>query len=267
MPLRVVFPPLTGPVADGRYDHIDENSCMQKTPILILSAGMPRSGSTWMYNVLRLLLNSWPGIGSRLGAGWYQDIDRMMGNPYVLLKLHFHTGVLCDKAHAVFYSYRDIRDALASQQRRFGGEASMQWADEYVRSHEQWMLRADYVMKYEDMLYDKPGIVAGLARSIGERFPAPSWTAAATWSVEEIIAEIEGMSYESPGPKNPDYNEVTLFHPRHMTDGRRGSWRETLDPGLAAAVEAKYRWWFHKCGYELDGEGPDSKQVPGFTMA
>ena len=43
-------------------------------PQLILSAGIPRSGSTWLYNAARLLLSA--GGQDSLEAAWIEDYDR-----------------------------------------------------------------------------------------------------------------------------------------------------------------------------------------------
>lgn len=238
-----------------------------KSPVVILSAGMPRSASTWMYNVVRSLLGACPDMSSRYSAGWFQDLAMMARNPYLLLKLHFYQAQLATYASLIFYSYRDLRDAMASQQARFGGPAEMAWADLYVQSHEQWMQCAAYAMKYENMLTDKHGIVENLAHVLASRFLAPLGIVTSPPDTDAIVHEVGKMSYDSPGPKNPLYHEVNLFHRRHIINGRAGSWRQVLDPGLAAAVADKYRWWFDKYGYDIDGECSDSRSVSRLTLA
>lgn len=239
---------------------------MQKKPVLIVSAGMPRSGSTWLFNAVRLLLRACPGTFAPLGSGWYQDHRGLMANRHVLLKMHFHEAPVAGCARAIFYSYRDIRDAMASQQRRFGGPAQMAWADEYVRSHEEWMRCADFTLEYEHMLHGKEEILAGLAEVIRRKFMTGSPDESTAWNAADIIAEIAEMSYDSPGPRNPQYNEVTLFHPRHVTDGRPGSWKGSLDPGLSAAVVEKYRWWLRKYGYDVGEERSRPRRPPYTTL-
>ena len=72
---------------------------------------------------LRLMLKGCPRVFTQVGSGWFQDLARLRDNQFILLKPHFHMTPLADCARAIFYSYRDIRDAMASQQRRFGGPA------------------------------------------------------------------------------------------------------------------------------------------------
>ncbi len=69
---------------------------------LILSAGMPRSGSTWLYNAMRIMLKS--DIGIDLGAGWIQDIEKFKDHDTILLKLHSYIPHLASKATFVAYS-------------------------------------------------------------------------------------------------------------------------------------------------------------------
>jgi len=206
-------------------------------------------------------------MNGRFSAGWFQDLARLARNPYLLLKLHFYHAQLGAYASLIFYSYRDLRDAMASQQARFGGQAEMEWADLYVQSHEQWMQRAVYAMKYENMLKDKHGMVANVAAVLASRFLAPLGITAVLPDIDAIVHEVGGMSYDSPGPRNPLYHEINLFHRRHIINGGTGSWRHILDPGLAAAVADKYRWWFEKYGYDIDGERSDSIPVSRLTPA
>jgi hypothetical protein len=173
------------------------------------------------------------------------------------LKLHVFDASLVDRARIVFYSYRDIRDAIASQQRRFGGRATMKWADDFVDRHEVWMNRADYAMRYERMLHIKDAIVAELVEVLRARQILPSEAEFRAPDPRAIIEDIEHMNYDSPGSRNPYFNEVTLYHPAHFTDGRPGSWAGTLNPVLVSEIEDKYRWWFAKYDYDIAaGAGP-----------
>lgn len=121
--------------------------------MLVLSAGMPRSGSTWLYNALRLMLAQRFASPGALACAWVGDIDRLPAEALCrLVKLHEWDGALAGQADFVVWSYRDLRDAMASQHRKFGGALSLQFADYLVRQDARWSARADHVMRYEDML-------------------------------------------------------------------------------------------------------------------
>ena len=91
---------------------------------IVLCTGMPRSGSTWLFNAVRLLLQS---EAAEVCSYWKGDFDalkflRSAGpEKILLLKIHRHSPVLEKKAAVIFYSIRDIRDVIASKIRRGDG--------------------------------------------------------------------------------------------------------------------------------------------------
>ena len=95
------------------------------TSKIILSAGMPRSGSTWLYNAARLLLISSSSVGNNLSSGWIEDLGTLSKKEVMLIKIHDLPKFLSKKSQIILYSYRDLRDALASSKRKFGNEPSM----------------------------------------------------------------------------------------------------------------------------------------------
>jgi hypothetical protein len=214
--------------------------------MLVLSAGMPRSGSTWLYNALRLLLGQrFPAPGA-LACGWVGDIDRLPADAACrLVKIHEWDPALVAQADLVTWSYRDLRDAMASQHRKFGGALSLSFADYLVRQDARWMARADHVMRYEDMLADPLRELARLAAAAG--LPDADPTA--------LRRELDALSYDSDGPRNDAYHELTLLHRGHVTDGRVGSWRNGMPVDLARQIVAAHADWFGRRGYDTGDLG------------
>lgn len=208
---------------------------------LLLAAGMPRSASTWMYNAARLLLADSPKTAESFAAGWIDDLPRLPAARHVLLKVHMYDDRLAERADRILYSYRDVRDALASAYRKFGSVPTLLRADEILKEHEQWTGVADYVMRYETMLVDKNDVVRSIADALGVACDDP----------DSVVAKIEEMDYSSPGPKNDRYHEVNLFHRGHVTRGGRNTWEEDVDSRVIASIEAKYRDWFEEHGYTI----------------
>ncbi|RVT49478.1 sulfotransferase domain-containing protein [Rubrivivax albus] len=209
--------------------------------MLVLSAGMPRSGSTWLYNALRLMLaRRFPGPGE-LACGWVGDIGRLPATAACrLVKIHEWDDALVTQAEFVTWSYRDLRDAMASQHRKFGGALSLQFADYLVRQDARWMTRADHVMRYEAMLADPRRELVRLANAL----KLPDIDPAA------VQRELEGLSFESEGPRNEAYHELTLLHRGHVTDGRAGSWRNGMPEDLARQIVSAHAGWFSARGYD-----------------
>ena len=210
---------------------------------LILAAGMQRSASTWLYNVARLIVCSSPAVAQQFSCGWVGDLKDIPEKRYMLIKVHGYNERLVELSRFILYSYRDIRDVIASLARKFDWVPSMQLADGLVEQHEKWTRVAQFVMKYESMLNDKEVIVLRLARMLGFDDVDPV----------EIIRQTEELGYHSPGPKNGACHAINLYHPGHMTDGRHGSWKSVIEPGLVRAIEDRHREWFERHGYPLGG--------------
>jgi hypothetical protein len=206
---------------------------------LVLAASMPRSASTWLYNVARFLISDLPGGEGNLSCGWVGDWQSLPRKPYMLLKIHDYQQQLVDSSRFVMYSFRDLRDVLASLKRKFAREPSLALADHLVAQHGKWMAVAGFVMRYESMLADREGEVLRLAGGLGMQDVDPA----------EIMRRVDALSYESQGSRNAVYHAENLYHRNHITDGRHGSWEGVLDADLVSAIEERHRSWFEENGY------------------
>lgn len=206
---------------------------------LVLSAGMPRSGSTWLFNAIRLMLNQQGSEAGDLTSCWISDLPKLPPTPRQLVKLHNYDAGLADAAEFVAYSYRDIRDALASRFRKFGSQPTLEVADHFIDQHRLWTARADYVMRYENMLEDPQGELHRLASAL--RLDGID--------TAQISSELANLSYASTGHKNGTYNEMTLYHQDHITDGRKGSWQHGLSAALEQQIVERHSEWLETHGY------------------
>ncbi|MBF2098628.1 MAG: hypothetical protein IGQ88_09660 [Gloeomargaritaceae cyanobacterium C42_A2020_066] len=130
---------------------------------------------------------------------------------------------------------------MASSFRKFGYAQSIEDADYLVNLHEQWMTVAGFVISYESILSEKREVIDALAGILGVCDIDPS----------KVERQIDGLSYEDPGPKNEFYHRVNLYHKGHRTHGGTGSWANCLDPILVKEVEAKHQGWFEQYGYPV----------------
>ena len=81
---------------------------------LILAAGMQRSASAWLYNAARLLLTSSPSVAEQFSCGWIGDWEQIPKKNYMLIKVHDFNKSLAGQSKCILYSFRDIRDVIAS---------------------------------------------------------------------------------------------------------------------------------------------------------
>ncbi|MEM9155856.1 MAG: hypothetical protein AAGB13_12620, partial [Cyanobacteria bacterium P01_F01_bin.33] len=105
---------------------------------VILCAGMKRSGSTWLYNVLRVLLQEHTTY--QVYGAWVSDYDAKNLAPIHLIKVHGFNSQLLDYSDLVFTSRRDIRDVIASLIRKGWIEPSnaLSAVSEIIENHARW---------------------------------------------------------------------------------------------------------------------------------
>ena len=142
----------------------------------------------------------------------------------------------------ILYSYRDLRDVLASIKRIWNHEPSMELADRLIHNDCQWRKHAHFIMRYESMIEDREGTLLKLSNFIGINDNS---------DIHEIMAKIYALKYEDPGDKKPLYHMENLLYKGHITDGRHGSWKGLLDKKLLDQIERKYREWFIQNNYPI----------------
>ena len=206
---------------------------------LILSAGMLRSGSTWLYNAMRILLSTDEEID--LGAGWIQDIQEFRHHDTVLVKLHGYEPRLASNSRFTAYSYRDLRDVIASMKRKFDSPPSIATARQLLVADAKWRDTSQFIMKYEDMI-SAPHVIA---EKLGVAMGLTGITGA------EISREITALTYDSSESTNSVYNSQNLLHKGHITHGKHGSWTEDLEPGFVSELESEFSGWLVENGYTV----------------
>jgi hypothetical protein len=204
---------------------------------IVLAGGMPRSGSTWLFNAARLLLRDRGGLSS----GWIADWHSLPTAPTVLLKVHDFDPLLAKRAVVVLCSYRDVRDVLASSKRMFDTAPTLAEARRLLDQDRRWRRSAHLAMRYESMLADPQAVVTDLATVLKV---GPCDAAA-------VVAAVDRLSRGTDRTAET-YDRETLLHPGHVTDGRHGSWAGWLDRELVARIEGACGAWLTDNGYPLN---------------
>ncbi len=212
---------------------------------LVLSAGMPRSGSTWLYNAVRLLLAHRDGSAC-WQCGWIDDLAEAPPAARRLVKLHLFEPTLVARASYVVWSYRDLRDAVASRFRMFGTPPTLALADQLVDQHARWSAVAQHTLRYESMLRDPTAALAALAAAIGVPVQPADLDA-----VRQQLDQARNDGHVGDVP----YDATTLMHKGHITDGRPRSWRSGLSANLAREITERHADWLQAHGYDVTSEG------------
>lgn len=222
-----------GPVAGPTLPRCDR---------LIFAAGMPRSGSTWLFNAARLLSAE---TGGDVVAGWIGDLAALAPATCddLVVKLHNADPKLAARANFIFTSRRDLRDVGASI-RDMGWAKSdkgvMRQVAKVRRAHDFWAARADLDIDYRDILEKPRDLLKRLATIL--RIPIDG---AALTRIEK---ELSGLAAE-PSRMTTQHDALNLMHATHRFDGRAGSWRERLSPELAAAIVEEHGDWLRRYGF------------------
>lgn len=219
---------------------------------LILAAGMPRSGSTWLYNAARLLAGH---AGGAVHAGWVEDVDPSApACDDLVVKLHAFDPKLAARANFIFSSRRDLRDIGASI-RDMGWAKSdkgvLRQVAKVRRAHAFWEARADLDVDYRDILKKPRALLKRLAAIL--RIPVEEAALA------RIETELSGLAAD-PARMTAQHDAVNLMHATHRVDGRAGSWRERLSPELACAIVEEHGDWLRRYGYLERAAKPTRKR-------
>lgn len=203
------------------------------TARLILSAGMPRSGSTLLFNILRVALTH---KDNRVVSGWIGDIKNLPNGSTYIIKVHHVGWHRALRAQAMFYTYRDIRDALVSNKRKFG-TASIELVHDWIREYEFARKRAMKMIRYEDMMQSLSSVVLEVLDDLELRL-----------SVEEVLS---GLPKDDAPTENQSYSKESLLHTGHRTNTVSGDWREELDTELQEQIHAQFSWWLELNEYPV----------------
>ncbi|HZQ48273.1 MAG TPA: hypothetical protein VFC07_14750 [Verrucomicrobiae bacterium] len=197
---------------------------------------MPRSGSTWVYNAVRLLLLN-AGVPD-LAAGWVEDKALLLAHDNPIIKVHSFDAELALRADVVLTSHRDLRDVAASLQRKFKTPFSTQLLHQMMADYGKWSQLAAYDLHYEDLLTDR----AGELKKIACALKLPS-SIVARFPYAEILKEVDGEQFSRGRSTALGHDSINLLHEGHITDGRHGSWKDFLPPEVVAAIENEFQGW------------------------
>lgn len=202
---------------------------------VVLVWGIPRSGTTLVYNLARFALESASVPG--LVSGWDGDLHKRDIGEFYLIKTHEPPNAVLKAANKTIFTYRDPRDSLVSVQRKFGDTPTLEMARWYVDICQRGIPKADLVLRFETMTSD----VGKTARHVID-------TLELDVDPDSVVASLP-PSDTSPG-NGEGYDPVTLMHGGHRTGTASGAWRNTLPLELQNDIARELGPAIAKLGYE-----------------
>lgn len=206
--------------------------------MLVVCAGVHRSGSTWLYNAVRLILID---SGKSVYGCFKTNYDPENKAEAHVVKAHKFYKELKENADFIFTCRRDLRDIVASAVRRglIDESAAMDYLDEIIKKeYEPWKRHSNLEIVYEKMLKRrKTDYIKKLAEIMG---------------IDNIDSlEIRDKIESLPIPQSEeDFDEEIQLHFGHITNGKYRTWKETLTEYTIVAIEIRYAKWLEKNGYD-----------------
>ncbi len=207
-----------------------------KNNSLVVSAGMPRSGSTLLFNILREILSSkWAG---QVSAGWVDDIFELPKNSVYLIKVHDFNSYFQARADHSFYTYRDVRVAAVSAMKKFNRTPTVESIRCDLNQYLVAKRSCDLAIKYEDLV-SSPGLFVQQIAGILD----------VSVDSDDIVKKIFYLQPPEEQEVKGAYSKETLLHKNHFTHTRDDEWRDFLSERIQKDISAEFSWWFEECGY------------------
>jgi len=205
---------------------------------LIVVAGMRHSGSTAVFNIIRLALEH---AGIEFVSGYSEqpktNIEIMKSDKLRLIKTHEFRDDLAYAGGLVITVRRDLRDSVASAVRReFPMLKNLDGPAEYAKYnrtlHDVWLPLSDYVFEYEAFMAQPFSVIESLLKFLGLE----------EVSAAQVQAEVQALP--------TDQYDVTLLSPTHITDPERKlSYKDTLQGSVIDTINNDHALWLAHYGY------------------
>ena len=211
----------------------------RKSPIVILVAGMRHSGSTALFNIIRLALELGQ-IEYKSGYSEHLSLDALKssGVPVCLIKIHELRDDILDFADIVITTKRDVRDAVASASRR-----------SFPLLNRIGGLR-DYA-KYNRMLYEVWDRFSHIEFSYESFMDYPIENIRCLLSLLGIDDSLAEVIHTRLLNLSTDDYEKTLLTEHHITDPDRiMSFTQTLGERVSSEITSDHKSWLIKHSYQ-----------------
>lgn len=206
-------------------------------PRLILVAGLNRSGSTWLYNCIRLILQT---QYDNVYSCWVKDYIASDPAPVHLIKIHKPDEELVKHTGEIYTSRRDIWEIVGSMMR-------MGWLDfadifsylDWITAsvHPFWFKNAKMEIDYSEIHQATRLLIEKIGRSLGIYIDV--------LQSQEICDQLNQLR---PSDK---YDHTTQLHPNHISPNKP-DYKEQLGAEKIDQITDRYQDWLKRFGYEVD---------------
>lgn len=236
--------------------------------MLILSLGVPRSGTILVFNIIREILTRQNVPFSSVNTN-YPETTAFLSSYDFSRNVLMHAHNLLPAVQKVlprpdvhaFFNYRDPRDVVVSMMRLhdYSFEKCMELADiSFAQYREARRYPKIMLIPYEQLMESTGtfiGRIAGrLGLAIARQEAAEIREATSLEAHKRIMREVAGEKIEVQLRRNPrrTLRESTtyLINDRHIQSGRPGRWRDELTPAQRRLASAHFLPLLRELGFE-----------------
>lgn len=213
----------------------------------IIVCGMPRSMTTWLYNVLHELTcdlsfkSIWISADDLVSENEYLDYD---GN--VLGKCHHYSEKIAKSSNLIIYSFRDIRYAAISVANKWPHSDIDSEVKAWVGAGEAWRLVANKVYRFEHVLNSQLNCLQELRCLLSEHIDVNLLSSKADI---DIIKSIDMRFLARQEVKGDIWDEKTMILPGHKTFVPAFENLYADQAELFSRIGRDFSWWLSAYGY------------------
>lgn len=224
---------------DRNDESAAQSSCQRLESPSIVIAGMRHSGSTALFNIIRLALEQ---AGVPFSSGYSENPvhqkELALAKGLKLIKTHEFRDDVARAENLIITTRRDLRDSVASAKRRgfplmdrVGGET--EYAKYNRALHDIWLPYSDFVFDYERFMQAPAEEIRKVLDCLGLDMA----------SAEKIHRTVNDLP--------TDQYQKTLLSPTHITDPEHcRSYRDTLSSEVIEKINNDHAVWLARYGYE-----------------
>jgi hypothetical protein len=207
----------------------------------ILIAGLGRSGSTVLFNIVKeLLLYKYDDIYAVHERSYKKFHEKEIN----ILKEHGSKHK--EWADIILTTRRDMRDILSSFKQfhsSYDDTPTSNWVELFIQWHTEVVDDSNYEFIYEDYMEDAEIIIHDIANILEVE----------EYNVDNIIQTIDNLKKIKVKGTYMNFDKKTLMHGGHITknNGIVGAYKKHLTPEEIKVVETVAYDWLKKYGYEI----------------
>ena len=214
-----------------------DNLVLPRNSTNINVGGMPQSGSTMLFNMLRYILE----LKGVQYYGFYEDwFDVGSLKNHNIIKYHNYNKNLHAQSHYLITTKRNLLDTVAPSRRRGDKRSAKKLAEERIFLYASTMYYSDYEMEYETYISDPIGEIRKIADVINKSL---NFQEAA--SVKQRLDDLKNKSLPPTDDPGSDIYKKLLLSQSHLSNGGKiNAYSSTLSSDEISEIVDAFPAWF-----------------------